>query len=107
MESYSGIPATLSSAKENKIKIFKNFYFPISITKITNKEQIKKIQNHTLNEAIEIGVEKLSKQIEEKIENKQNIKNKKVETEEGENLVIVNLIYEVLENIGKYEKIEK
>lgn len=92
--------------EEKKLKVFKNFYLPISITKITNKEQIKKQKNYTLDEAITVGVETLSEKIEGQIENKQNIKNKKVETEEGENLVIVTVTYEVLENIEKYEKTE-
>ncbi len=92
--------------EEKKLKVFKNFYLPISITQITNKEQIKKQKNYTLDEAITVGVETLSEKIEGQIENKQNIKNKKVETEEGENLVIVTVTYEVLENIEKYEKVE-
>ena len=58
---------------EKNLKIFSNFYLPISVTKIINKEQVKEKKSYSLEEAIEIGKERLSKKIEDKIENKENI----------------------------------
>lgn len=95
-----------SEIYKQNLKIFKDFYLPISITKITNKEQIKEEKNYTLEEAIKIGVDDLSEILDERIENKDAIIDKKVTTDETENSVIVTLYYEVLEKIGESKKIE-
>ena len=95
-----------SDVSEKNLKIFKNYYLPISITKITNEEQTKEIKKYNLNEAINLGAEELSKQIEEEIENKQNITNKNIKTDESESSVVVTVTYEVIENIGENQKIE-
>ena len=58
---------------EHNLKIFSNFYLPISVVKITNKEQIKEEKKYTLEEAVDLGKQELSKIIEDKIENKENI----------------------------------
>ena len=58
---------------EQNIKIFSNFYLPISVGKIVNEEQIKEKKSYTKEEAKEIGTQNLSKKIESKIENKENI----------------------------------
>ena len=58
---------------ERKLKIFSNFYLPISIIKITNKEQIKEEKNYSIEDAINIGKKELMKNIEDKIENKESI----------------------------------
>lgn len=98
---------TYQSEKNVKnIKLFGDFYLPISITKITNKEEIKEEQNYTAEEATKATVEDLTKILDEKIQNKDLIVDKNVETEEGENSVIVTLCYEVLEKIGENKKIE-
>ena len=91
---------------EKNLKIFSNFYLPISIVEITNKEQIKEEKSYNKEEVIELGKEKLSKAIEEDIANKENILGVTVDTEEQENFVEVCVTYEVLENIESYEKIE-
>lgn len=91
---------------EKNLKIFSNFYLPISIVEITNKEQIKEDKTYSKEEVIELGKEKLSKEIEEKIANKENILETRVDTIEQEDSVEVCVTYEVLENIESYEKIE-
>ena len=91
---------------EKKIKIFSNFYLPISIVEITNKEQVKEKREYNKEEVIELGKEKLSKAIEEDIANKENILGVTVDTDEQEEYVDVCVTYEVLENIENYEKIE-
>ena len=91
---------------EKNLKIFSNFYLPISIVEITNKEQVKETQKYSKEEVIELGKEKLSTEIEEDIANKENILGVTVDTEEQEDFVEVCVTYEVLENIESYEKIE-
>ena len=90
---------------ENKIKLFSNFYLPISIIKITNKE-VKEVQkNYEIEEAKNIGIQQLEEELEREIENKESIVNKNVNTyveEDGVNVYVTN---EVLENIGTNEKI--
>ena len=90
--------------KEINLKISKNLYLPISITKITNKEQVKEPKTYTLSEAINLGVDDLSHKIEGEIEDKNSIINKNVKTDESETSVIVTVIYETIENIGENKK---
>ena len=92
--------------KEKKLKIFSNFYLPISIVEITNKEQIKENKKYSKEEAIELKKQELSTEIEKDIANKDNIQNVTVDTNELEGYVEVYVTYEVLENIGIYEKLE-
>ena len=58
---------------EKRLKIFSNYYLPISIIEITNNEQKKEEKHYSEEEAIEIGKQKLKKEIENKIANKDNI----------------------------------
>lgn len=58
---------------EKNIKIFSNFYLPISVVKVTNKEKVKEVNSYTIEEAKNIAIEKLTKRIEENIEEKNNI----------------------------------
>ena len=58
---------------EQNLKIFSNLYLPISVVKITNKEQIKETKIYTMEEAKEIVTQKLKQKIEQQIENKENI----------------------------------
>ena len=91
---------------EKNLKIFSNFYLPISVVEITNKEQVKETKTYSKEEVIELGKEKLSKAIEEDIANKENILGVTVDTDEQEEYVEVCVTYEVLENIESYEKID-
>lgn len=84
---------------KTNLKLFKSFYLPITITKITNSEQKKETKTYTMEDAKNKALDELSKKIEEQIENKQGIINKNVKTEEKEDGVNVTLTYEVLENI--------
>ena len=90
---------------ENKIKIFSNFYLPISIVKTTNKEveEVQKI--YELEEAKNIGIQDLEQELEQEIENKNSIVNKNINTYEDETGVEIYVTYEVIENIGTNEKI--
>ena len=86
------------------LKRSKNFYLPISITRITNIELIKYTQNHSLNETVNIATKELSEELEKEIPNIENIVDKKIETIEGEKSVIVTLKYIISEEIGEYKK---
>ena len=94
------------TTEEKNIKLLDNFYLPISIKKITNKEQTKENKTYSIEEAVDIGEKELSPEIEKEIENKDMIIDKNVKKEEYENSVIVTVIYSVLENIGENQKIE-
>ena len=94
------------TTEEKNIKLLDNFYLPISIKKITNKEQTKENKTYSIEEAVNIGEKELSPEIEKEIENKDMIIDKNVKKEEYENSVIVTVIYSVLENIGENQKIE-
>ena len=59
----------------------------------------------TNEEAKQILTDKLKNELLEEIENKDNIQDIKVNTSEDEESVQVEVIYEVLENIGTQEKI--
>lgn len=90
---------------EKKIKIFKDFYLPISVIKITNKE-VKEVQkNYSMEEAKNLGIDQLQQELNKQIEHKENIVNKIISTYEKENGIEIYVTYEVLEDIGTNEKI--
>ena len=91
---------------EKNLKIFSNFYLPISVVEITNKEQVRETTIYNEQEAIELGKQLLSKSIEDKIENKENIIQVLVDTNKQEDYIEVFVTYEVLENIEAYQKIQ-
>ena len=93
-----------STINEKQLKFFGNFYLPIYLTVINNKEQEREEKNYTLDEAIEIGKSDIVPELEDKIKEKEKIANKKIDLEEHEDGVIVTVIYEVVENIGENRK---
>ena len=90
---------------ENKLKIFSDFYLPISIVKTTNIAIKEEQKTYTAEEAKNIGIQELQEELDNEIENKENIVNKIINTYEKEDGIEVYVIYEVLENIGTNEKI--
>lgn len=88
-----------------KIKIFSNFYLPIAIEERTIYEVIDKEIHYGNEEAKQIGLAELSKKIEQNITQKENILQKYENIYAGKNYIEIELIYEVLENIGTKEKI--
>ncbi len=91
--------------ENKKLKIFSNFYLPIEYGKNTYKEQTKKNITYSKEEAKNILIEKLEKELKEEIENTDNIVNTQMNFKENEDEIEVELIYEVLENIGTKEKL--
>lgn len=90
---------------ENKLKIFSDFYLPISVIKITNKEVEEIQKNYQIDEAKNIGIQELEEKLDSEIENKESIVSKNINTYEKEDGVDIYVTYEVLENIGTNEKI--
>ena len=90
---------------ENKIRLFSDFYLPISIIKTTYKEKKEAQKTYTVEEAKNIGIKELEEELDKEIENKDNIVNKNINTYEQADGVEVYVTYEVLENIGTNEKI--
>lgn len=92
--------------EKRNLKFGKNFYLPMGFTKIINKEQIEEQVEYTIEEAKNIGIDNLSKKIEEEIEDKENICDKIIKTEENSDYVEVFVTYEVLESIGVDQRIQ-
>lgn len=91
--------------ENKKLKIFSNFYFPIEIHKTIYNEFQKKQITHTAEEAKRILQKKVEEELKEEIQHTENIVNTQVNYKEEGQLVTVEVIYEVLENIGTNEKI--
>lgn len=89
----------------NKLKIFSNFYFPIQIQTITYKETKNEKANYTKQEAKQILTEKLKEELKKEIVEPENIVNTQINCKEEDTYVEIEIIYEVLENIGTKEKI--
>ena len=54
--------------EEKKVKIFSNLYLPISLIKITNKEQINIEKIYTLEEAKTIGIEQAKQELNSEVD---------------------------------------
>ena len=89
---------------EEKIKLFSNFYLPISVKKTTYKELIEEKKTYSIEQAKTLGIQELQKELDEELKDK-NIVGKNINTYEKENGLEVFVTYEVLENIGTNEKL--
>ena len=89
----------------NKFKIFSDFYLPISLVKITNKEIKEEQKNYNVEQAKDLGIEQLQEELDNEIEDKSKVVNKIINTYEKEDGIEVYVTYEVLEDIGTNEKI--
>ena len=91
--------------QEKKIKLFSDFYLPISIIKESRQEIKKEQKQYNIEEAKALGIKKLEEEFEKEIKDKTKIVNKNINTYEQKDGVEIQLTYEVLENIGTNEKI--
>ena len=94
---------TINESK--KLMLFSNLYLPIEIIKTTNSEYKKENVTYTEQELIEIASKNLEEDLQNQIYNKNNIINKQVNIYPNSGYIEVEVIYEVLENIGNKEKI--
>lgn len=90
---------------ENKMRLFSDFYLPISIIKTTYKEVEEQPKIYDKEEAKNIGIQQLQEELDKEIENKESIVGTNINTYEKEDGIDVYVTYEVLENIGTNEKI--
>ena len=90
---------------EKKLKISSNFYLPFELIVKENHEVIEEEKNYTKDEAKQIGIDNISKELKSQINNEKDIVNEYINTNESEEYIEVEVIYEVLENIGTEEKI--
>lgn len=88
-----------------KIKLFSEFYLPIEFTKKTCYELKEEEIEYTIEEAKNIAINQAKENLKGNIENEENIINTYINYSENEQYVEVELIYEVLEEIGTKEKI--
>ena len=91
--------------EDKKLKLFSDFYLPITLGISTYYELEEKNEVLTLREAKEKLIEKLKCELSEEIENKEEIKDIRINAKEEPTAVEVEVIYEVLESIGTEEKI--
>lgn len=86
--------------ENKKIMLFSDFYLPIELIKITNKEYKVQQITYTEEELIQNVTEKLKQELLLEIPEQNNIVNVNVNTESANGYVEVEVTYEVLENIG-------
>lgn len=88
-----------------KLKIFSNFYMPIELKKTIYEEVQEEYAIYNIDEAKNIAIDNLSKELESQINDEEKIVNKQINYEENQGKIDVEVIYEVLENIETNEKI--
>ena len=94
---------TISSNK--KLRLFSNFYLPIESHEEIYQEYQEQEVSYSLEEAKRMAEEELNRKLDEQIEDKESILDKKVQENHTDEYVEVEVIYEVLENIETKEKI--
>ncbi len=88
-----------------KLALFSNFYLPIEIVKTVNKEYVMQDITYTPEELTKITAAKLEEELKKEIKDESKIVNSQVNTYSYEGYIEVEMIYEVLENIGTKDKI--
>lgn len=88
-----------------KLMLFSNLYLPIEFICNTNYETKKEEKVYEIEELKQKTIEELTKKLEERIENIENVVDKKALVEQSEDSINVKLVYTVLENIGIEEKL--
>lgn len=97
---------TISERK--KLKIFSNFYLPITIEKNTYKELISKQATYGKVDLQNVLISEIEKNFENENINPKDIKNKIVNVyQQSEDELEIELTYEVIENIGIEQPIER
>lgn len=88
-----------------KLKFFSDYYLPIELKVMQNLETKKQQIDYSVSEIKEIYIPKIEEEIENQIASKEKIVDKQVNIKEEKDYVDIEIIYEVLENIGAEEKI--
>ena len=90
---------------DKKVKIFSDFYLPVSYTECNNYETKCITTEYTQEEAKDIAIKRAEEKLNEQLSNFEDIQDKKINVVTTNDYVEVEVIYEVLENIGTEEKI--
>lgn len=94
--------------KTNKIRLFENFYLPIEINKTTYVEQRKVKVTYGKDQLKEILIKELEQQFSDEGIDQLNVINKVVNLyETQENMLELEMTYEVIQDIGTEERFEK
>lgn len=92
--------------ERKKLKIFSNFYLPVELG-IDEYQEITSVEKeYTYEELKNILVKELETELSEEIEDISNLINKQINVKEIDGGIEVQLIYEVMENIGVEKKID-
>ena len=92
--------------ERKKLKIFSNFYLPIELG-IDEYQEITSVEKeYTYEELKDMLVKDLENELSERIEDKSKIVNKQINVKEIDEGIEVQLIYEILENIGVEKEID-
>lgn len=91
--------------ENKKLKLFSDFYLPIELIITQNYQTENQTITYNAEQIKKEYIEKIEQEIEKNIENKDNIINKQINFEEHDTYVDIEIIYEVIENIGTKEKI--
>ena len=92
--------------ERKKLKIFSDFYLPIELGIDQYQEVTSVEKTYTYEELKDMMIHELELQLSEEIGNATNIINKQINEKEIDGGVEVQLIYEILENIGVEKKID-
>lgn len=90
---------------EENLNFFSNFYLPIKIKKINNKEKRKIDVIYTEEELKNKIIKEIEQELNYEIGDNKNIINKYINYKKTELGIELELVYEVLENIGTKEKL--
>ncbi len=91
--------------EEKKISLFSNFYLPIEIVKISNYEKVNKEIIYEEEELKKNMICKLEELLKAEIGEDKKIINKYINYKKDDAGIEIELVYEVLENIGTKEKL--
>ena len=92
-------------SKGKKISIFSNFYLPIEIIETINYEKIAKTITYQENELKNKVIKELEEELQSEIGEEKDVLNKYINYKKTDSGLEIELVYEVLENIGTKEKI--
>ena len=87
-----------------KLKLFSNFYLPIELVEYTYKEYEEVVVIHSIEEAKQIGIDRAEEELSEELKDK-DILDTQINTKSENGAIIVEVTYEVKEEIGVEEKI--
>ena len=85
-----------------KLKLFSNFYLPIELVEYTYKEYEEVVVIHSIEEAKQIGIDRAEEELSEELKDKE-ILDTQINTKSENGAIIVEVTYEVKEEIGVEE----